>query len=557
MKKQTADLIETLKDAGEDFEFYPTTKDMVRAIWDHALSDAHSNSRDRQRYCDVLDIGCGTCNFRRWIEELNREEPGILHLHKYFVIEKSTVLLERLDAETIVLGTDFHETTLIDKAVDIIFCNPPYSEYEEWTRKIITESQCKGIYLVIPERWKNSEIIKKAISTLKAPLRDSYERNAKVVEVIGHADFLNAERTARAKVDILFINKVWTKKEAGFDMMFDELFGMPDDNFDPYTTEYKEKEEREENLKNALAAGKNKVEILCEGYNAARDDLFRHFKAIAGLDAATLKSIGVHKEAVKEALKTNMRGLKALYWKAAFDCLDEITSRLTTASRDEVLNRFGVLKTVDFTPSNLYAMIIWVIKNYNKYAEKQMIDLYYGLSSKENVQNYVSNKRVFVDFRSRLGNDGERPTHYTLDYRIVCTHYALPGHSHSSSDLRGRFTDKIQDVCAVANNLGFTVEMLDMPSDFGERGTAHGKDHKLLFEFRCYRNDNVHIKFNIELMKALNVAAAQKLGWIRKPEDIKAEFPPEMANGAEQYFDRFNACAAIDVNRAAALLLPA
>ncbi|MBR2962714.1 MAG: hypothetical protein IKC53_00735, partial [Lentisphaeria bacterium] len=61
----------------------------------------------------------------------------------------------------------------------------------------------------------------------------------------------------------------------------------------------------------------------------------------------------------------------------------------------------------------------------------------------------------------------------------------------------------------------------------------------VLFAFRCYLNRNVHIKFNIELMKALNVAVARKLGWIRKPSDIAQEFPPEMAKGAERYFNCF------------------
>ena len=61
----------------------------------------------------------------------------------------------------------------------------------------------------------------------------------------------------------------------------------------------------------------------------------------------------------------------------------------------------------------------------------------------------------------------------------------------------------------------------------------------ILFAFRCYLNSNVHIKFNIELMKALNVAVARKLGWICKSSDIAQEFPPEMAKGAERYFNCF------------------
>ena len=77
--------------------------------------------------------------------------------------------------------------------------------------------------------------------------------------------------------------------------------------------------------------------------------------------------------------------------------------------------------------------------------------------------------------------------------------------------------------------------------------------HFILFAFRCYLNSNVHIKFNIELMKALNVAVARKLGWIRKPSDIAQEFPPEMAKGAEQYFDCFRL---LDVSKSLCLLCP-
>ena len=41
MNKQMNELIVELKEAGEDFEFYPTTRDMVRRIW-RFQSDNHS-----------------------------------------------------------------------------------------------------------------------------------------------------------------------------------------------------------------------------------------------------------------------------------------------------------------------------------------------------------------------------------------------------------------------------------------------------------------------------------------------------------------------------------
>ena len=55
-------LIETLKSENEDFEFYPTEKNMIEAICDHY--------KNLKGYVDcfksVLDIGCGTCNFKKY-----------------------------------------------------------------------------------------------------------------------------------------------------------------------------------------------------------------------------------------------------------------------------------------------------------------------------------------------------------------------------------------------------------------------------------------------------------------------------------------------------------
>ena len=550
MKQETAALIETLKQNGEDFEFYPTTKAMVRAIWKHATGQDY----DHRVSWNLLDIGCGTCNFKRWINELNDEErakhpdsreTAQVNISTYYVMEKSRILLDRLVEESIVIGTDFNESTLIDKECDTIFCNPPYSAYEEWTRRIIKESCCKNIYLIIPDRWKKNEEIKLALEKARA-----------VYEVIGHADFHNAERTARAKVDILYISKANSGEDSGFNTMFDEIFGMSDEK---QKRDYEVHEYEFQKLKTELATGKNKVEILCDGYDRARNELFHHFKTISALDADVLKSVGVFKDTVKKALKAKIAGLKNVYWEAAFDCLDEITSRLTSTSRSKILNDFRAFKTVDFTASNLYAMIIWVIKNYNKYTESQMLDLFYALSGPANVRNYVSNKRAFEEYRYRCYGE-PRSTHYTLDYRIIATSHALPGDGHDrywDPDVREIADQKIRDVCAVAYSLGFEKTAMYCPHQFGQLGKVYfDNDSKVLFEFRLYQNRNLHLKFNLELMKAFNVAVGQKLGWIRKPEDIQKEFAPEMAAGAEKYFNRFNACQ-IDVNRAAALLLPA
>ena len=63
------------------------------------------------------------------------------------------ILSEQLPDDVILLGTDFNQQTVIDKKVDFIFCNPPYSEYDEWAEKIILQGNCNAIALVIPARW--------------------------------------------------------------------------------------------------------------------------------------------------------------------------------------------------------------------------------------------------------------------------------------------------------------------------------------------------------------------------------------------------------------------
>ena len=104
------------------------------------------------------------------------------------------------------------------------------------------------------------------------------------------------------------------------------------------------------------------------------------------------------------------------------------------------------------------------------------------------------------------------------------------------------FRQKISDICTVANNLGFRTADIEMPPETGKKGYVYMNDGtaklKVLFEFKPYLNGNVHIKFDKEFMKALNVEVARELGWIHSREDIAKEFVPEMAEGAEKYFDR-------------------
>ena len=50
----TTALVEQLKAAGEDFEFYPTTREMIRMIWDHRRSQKWEDGSPLIEDFDIL-----------------------------------------------------------------------------------------------------------------------------------------------------------------------------------------------------------------------------------------------------------------------------------------------------------------------------------------------------------------------------------------------------------------------------------------------------------------------------------------------------------------------
>ena len=546
-------LINELKENNQDFEFYPTTKEMIEAVYKY--SDGG----------EWLDIGAGTCNFRKYYNEIadennrkyNAKEQAFRNsyidgkgynydlqpkdhekghrIYNYYVIEKSKILLEKMDRDVICLGIDFNATMLLDKPVNNIFCNPPYSEYEQWTERLIYEANTKRIFLVIPERWKDSEKIQTAIKKTKS-----------FVTSLGSFDFLHAERQARAKVEVIKITKKNAEQyrdlkeynETAFDRWFDDTFKMRDKKD---LNEWDQEKIKKENIKNKLVnAEQSKAKILVDLYNDEITTLYNHFKAIAGLDVDILETIGISKNAVKEALKKKASGTKTRYWRLALDELEEITDRLTSKTRENLFNNFKSLHTVDFTLENLYPVILWVIKNANEYYNDQIIDFFKELSSPANVKPYKSNQKVFerCEWRHNNFKDPEKISHYTLDYRIIMSSpFRTEWYSGKLDTYQHGAKQTLQDIFTIANNLGFKIGLCDMPKVHGEKCTVlYDKSDKVFMEYRVYKNENMHVKFDIEFMKALNVEVSRLLGWIKKPEDIKKEFPAEMAKGAEKYF---------------------
>lgn len=514
-------LVSELKENGEDFSFYPTTDEIINIIKRSFGTDNDCQS--------ILDCGAGNG------ETLTKLTDG-----KKYAIEKSQILVNEMSPDIFIVGCNFFENSLIDKKVDVVFSNPPYSQYKEWATKIINEANSKYIILVIPERWKNNEIINEAIR----------DRNAEV-KIIGSADFMDAERKARAKVDILRINlqyrsyyrdvinpdidpfTLWVSKEFPINERTN-----PEDKIN-------EKDILSKKVKE-LVIGRDLVQVLVELYQNEMMILQNNFKSISEIDASLFKELNLSFKTINEFLKNRIVGLKEKYWRELFSNLKPITNRLTVESREKLLETLTNNISVDFIESNIYAVTAWAIKNANNYFNSQLIDVFIGLSERANIVNYKSNQKTWGNdcwrFREEMRNGDVK--NFGLDYRcVISCHNTFSTRGYASYDypngLYKNIHNRLNNILVIANNLGFCCNSSEntMNRDW-EPGTTqdfHMCDGKILMSVKAYKNGNIHIKFNQKFLRALNVQFGKLKGWIRSPQEAAEELNiPEIE--AKEYF---------------------
>ena len=497
-------ILKTLKSEGQDFEWYPTTREMLQVVAKDIRGEISNNS------FSLLDIGAGNGSALQIIEHL--VEPGEYTSVTKYAIEKSKILIDQMPPDIFVVGTDFHQQTLIDKHVDVIFCNPPYSEFDHWMRRIVSEANCKLLYMVVPVRWTENRTVKDMIgrrcdiADIEDPdwendIKYEYRKSRGRCEVLATMDFQGSEfREARARVDIIKIKfKIQSRYNPGlsvdpFDIWFEEHFKIDADREAPVN--YGVGESKAKTLHN-LVQGQNLIERLEELYRKDFDKLLQTYKALEEMDHDLFKELNVDLRQIREGLKLKIKGLKDLYWKELFDNLDAITSRLTSKSRGKLLGTLTEHTSVDFTAANAYAVVIWAIKNGNRYFDDQLKEVYLDITSPENVRNYKSNNHVIEDgwrFQKR------EASHYILDYRLIVERWScFSDKGYDTYDFpNGLFNatnDLLNDICTVGKNLGFDVvtNSLDIEWGPGEKNEFLCRDGSVFMEVKAYKKgDHSH-----------------------------------------------------------------
>lgn len=521
-------LVAAVKETDQDHEFYPTTAEIISAM----VKDLKRlEEKHYLRLSSVLDIGAGNGKVLKALREQT-------DLHTLHAIEKSPILCESLDADILIVGTDFWEQSLFSKQVDVIFCNPPYSEYDLWAEKIIRQAAARLAYLVIPRRWSGSTCI---IDALKFREADT--------KLIGSFDFEDAEdRRARAKVDLLRIEFKSSRNQHNrdedddaFERFFKVQFADLISKFeDPGTEEDKENDRtgRRKRPFHSLVVGPNYPEALVNLYNQEMAKIERNYQLVSELDADLLREFEILPSRVMAALKTRLNGLRHDYWHELFSHLDTITTRLTAKSRTNLLNVLHKHVQVDFTVTNIYAIVLWVIKNANRYLDSQLIDTYETMVDKANVYNYKSNHKTFVQDSWRYCSSRESNTHFALDYRIVVQSVGGCNSSGYSwvKGLEERAAEFLGDLLTVATNLGFQpypsfdnrlahVGRQDWHPGQLEEFTFFAKKNEsnILFDVRGFKNGNLHIRFTQNFIMALNVEYGRLKGWLKSGAEAAEE----------------------------------
>ena len=517
--------VKILKENDQDFEWYPTTQEIIECV------KKHINAQTYGGY-SILDIGAGDGRVLKALASGRNAEC--------YSIEKSEILRNKQDKEIIPLGCDFWQNTLIDKEMDFIFCNPPYSEYEAWCEKIIKEASTeKGIYFVIPERYKQSAIINQALKARKLENK---------IYSLGSFNFLNAERGARAKVEVVFVkieNERYSDNVSAFDLFLDENF-----RFDA-TSKFNQEAQRER-IKKELINSKNYIESLVELYQADMQKLMSNFQAIASLDSEILEEIGFKKETLRKSIRSRIEGLKNLYWQELFNRYEPITSKFIANYRNTILEKLSSRRNIDFNIGNIYAITIWFLKNASGSFSEQLLDFYLFLAEKDNLRAYKSNIKFTSDKWKYMRSDElkdflrkEKDARASLDYRLVLSQKRfVETNYYGACFLSYSAVDFLNDIQVLARNLGFAVNNQEFKRGYreypicsGEKNYIYSTDGDILVEYKIYKNGNIHIRINQELMKAINIEAGRLLGWLRSPAEASSELNMKEAE-ARQYFGK-------------------
>lgn len=506
----SANMLKLIKEVNQDFEWYPTTEEMINSL---------INGINEKYLKNVLDIGAGD---GRVLDMLANK----LSVDKLYSIEKSEPLIQAMSKKILNIGRDFWETSLIEKQAELIFCNPPYSEYGDWMVRIIKEANFEILAFIVPMRWKENIFIQQAIK----------QRNLDY-KIIDSFDFLNAERKARAKVDLIIFKPKNDHKDS-FELFLEEQFGfkMPNDYFSKIEIEKKEADEL--HLQCNIIKSEDLIDFLLKKYNEELKIYVDSIKSLSKIDGLVFEYLDVNKKKILKGLESRLKYIKAIYWDELFKKLSPISSKVISRIRTDLSSSVITKAHIEFNRGNIESVLYWFTKNINEYIKLSYLNFFDSLSKENNAFLYKSNERFnYGNWRYRKEYDYTnefKNIKLKLDYRIVVPYLAQV----DSWSYNERANEFMQDLKVIANNLGFSFSCEhNFKFNAGESNSFYLDNGIKFFEYKAYKNRNVHFKFSQDFMAKLNLAVGRLRNWLTK-EEAKEEFKDVSEEIINEIFDK-------------------
>jgi SAM-dependent methyltransferase len=528
-ENNTASKIRTLQAVNEDFEFYPTTLEIMEAmrkdIWSYFRKHGNHYCAKRREEKGTIEIHISWDNQKKHESlaigsflDIGAGDGRVLEF--FGARKKYGIEIARAQADDLIrkgvflIGRNYWDVSLVEQEFGLVFSNPPFSIFDRWVNKLLSECNFCLLYLVMPVRWKNQEMITKELERYEAA-------------VVGEFDFSNADREARGKVNLVRVNAPWIKdveskhSKATYQQTLEDSFSRW---VREYIADFKEKPERdwEEERQEAIALKKAPIDQLVLDYELEKQNLGEAFKAIGKLDHEIIKLMGQDKKSMLEIIKQAIEGLKSKYWRAAFNKIDPVQTRMTKKTRDRIFREIEEFKTLDFNADNIYSIVIWIINNCNIGILDQIGEVFDEMTSKEYIEGYKSNRHwTKSDWRhtDKSWKYEELPPRWKLglDYRIVVSTYF---HSYDRYSI-------VDDFIVICRNLGFPIAEHCVP-DYKIHQSEQmffTEDGELAFSMRYYTgNRNAHLKINKKLLMKFNVEVAKIRKWMSDPGDVAEEF---------------------------------
>ena len=529
-RTSTAQKIRMLRAADEDFEWYPTTPEIIAAMeqdimsylkshkndyssgWRGGrdkvkLSSDYDSSKKRLIIESFLDIGAGD---GRVLEHFNATE-------KYGIEIASAQADDLIRKGIFLIGRNFWDVSLVEQNYGLVFCNPPYSEYATWVNKILYECNFEMLYLVIPVRWQNEPKVTKELMRYESA-------------IVGEFDFSKADRAARGRVNLIRVNAPWVsnefdkKEKAKHQQTLEDTFERwVRDNIADFEDRSPMDEYQDEVIED-VALKKTPIDQLIDEYENEKANLGAAFKAIGKLEPEIIKLMGQNKNSMLKIIRKAIEGLKSKYWRAAFENLEPVKERMTRRTRDRIFGEIQEFRKMDFNADNIYSIVIWIINNSNIGILDQIGDVFDELTTKEYIEKYTSNRHwKKSDWRHNRDNwkYKDLPDRWKLglEYRIVVNAY-FGQYSHDRYSI-------IDDFIIICKNLGFPIAAGQKP-DYKAHQTAQDfftEDGELAFTMRYYTgNKNAHLKINKKLLMKFNIEVAKIRKWMSEPDDVVDEY---------------------------------